>query len=430
MIDIEALRKNPEPFRDSTKKRGMDPKIIDEFLALDTKWRTLLSESEKMRAEQKKLGAAGKIDEAKILKDAFEKATLQLTEIVNQRTQLLYQIPNLLHPDVPIGKDESENKSIKKWGEIPDFKFKPKDHVELGEALGLIDIERAVKVSGARFAYIKGGAALLQAALIQFVFEVLTSEKIIKQIANGVEKGYNPKPFIPIFPPVMIKPEPYTRMARLSPQDADERYKMAQDDLYLVGSAEHTLGSMYMDETLKESDLPIRYIGYSTSFRREAGSYGKDTRGILRMHQFDKLEMESFTTPEDSEKEHNFFVAIQEYLLRKLELPYQVVLICTGDMGKPDFKQTDMEVWMPAQNKYRETHTADYMTDYQTRRLNTKVKRGDGSTSFAHTNDATAFAIGRTLIAIMENYQTKEGTIKVPKILQKYAGIKKIFSLS
>ena len=224
----------------------------------------------------------------------------------------------------------------------------------------------------------------------------------------------------------MIKPEPYVRMARLSLVDKDERYYLPQDDLYLIGSAEHTLGSMYMDEALPADQLPIRYIGYSTSFRREAGSYGKDMKGILRLHQFDKLEMESFTLPEDSEQEQNFIVAIQEYLIQSLDIPYQVVQICTGDMGKPDSRQIDMECWMPGQNKYRETHSSDLMTDYQTRRLGTKIRKIDGTSVYAHTNDATAFAIGRILIAIMENYQTKQGTIRVPKVLQKWLRLKKI----
>ena len=198
--------------------------------------------------------------------------------------------------------------------------------------------------------------------------------------------------------------------------------------MYLIGSAEHTLGAMHMDETFQEADLPVRYIGYSTAFRREAGTYGKDLKGILRLHQFDKLEMESFSLAESSIKEQNLFVAIQEYLMQSLGLAYQVVMICTGDMGKPDARQIDIETWMPGQNKYRETHTADLMTDYQARRLETKVKRNDNSKpEFVHMNDATAFAIGRTIIAILENYQTKNGTIKIPKVLCSHMlGIKEL----
>jgi len=253
------------------------------------------------------------------------------------------------------------------------------------------------------------------------------NEKVLKKIANSVERGYSPKPFIPVFPPVLIRPEVFTKMARLSHADKDERYYLEKDDLYLIGSAEHTLGAMHMDETLREECLPLRYIGFSTSFRREAGSYGKDTRGIIRVHQFDKLEMESFTLAENSLKEQNFIVAIQEYLMQQLGLSYQVIMICAGDMGGPDARQIDINAWMPGEGRYRETHTSDMMTDYQTRRLATKVRRKNGATDLAHTNDATAFAIGRMLVAIIENYQTKDGKITVPKVLQKYVG-KKVIS--
>ena len=426
MIDIEHLRKNPEPYRDSMKKRNLNVTVVDDFLELDKKWRTLLGEIERARGEQKKLGVARKIEEAKKLKEEIGQKEEQIKGIEAKRQELVYLIPNLLHADVPIGKNESDNKVVRAWGKLPKFDFTPLDHVALGEKLGLIDNERAVKISGARFVYLKGALVRLQFAIIQHVLEILGSEKIIKKIAARISNRINPKPFIPVVPPVMIKPEPYVRMARLSLVDKDERYYLPQDDLYLIGSAEHTLGSMYMDEALPADQLPIRYIGYSTSFRREAGSYGKDMKGILRLHQFDKLEMESFTLPEDSEQEQNFIVAIQEYLIQSLDIPYQVVQICTGDMGKPDSRQIDMECWMPGQNKYRETHTSDLMTDYQTRRLGTKIRKIDGTSVYAHTNDATAFAIGRILIAIMENYQTKQGTIRMPIVLQKWLRLKKI----
>lgn len=214
-------------------------------------------------------------------------------------------------------------------------------------------------------------------------------------------------------------------MARLSPETEIERYKIESDNQYLIGSAEHTLGPMHMNETLNEKDLPLRYFAYTPAFRREAGSYGKDTKGILRQHQFDKIEMESFTTPENGLKEQDFIIEIQENLMQSLEIPYQVVSICTGDMGGPDFRQVDIESWMPGQNKYRETHTSDYMTDYQSRRLNTKVKIGN-KIEFVHMNDATAFAMGRTIIAILENYQNEDGSVNIPKVLQKWMGKEKI----
>jgi len=424
MIDIEHLRKDPDLFRSSVARRNQDPQIVDKFLDLDKQWRETTTKSEGLRSEQKKLGAAGKIEEAKKLKEELTSVQAILEDLDKKRHEVVLSIPNLLAAGVPEGKDESENIVIRTWGEPTKFDFQPLDHMELGVKLGLVDNERATKVSGARFTYIKGGAAMLQLALINFVFETLTNAETVKQIAE--KAGVSSKPFTPVFPPMMINPTMYTRMARLSPETKDERYHIPSDDMYLIGSAEHTLGSMYADEALPENQLPIRYIGYSTSFRREAGAAGKDTHGILRLHQFDKLEMESFTTPETSAAEHEFFVAIQEHLLQQLEIPYQVIGICTGDMGTPDYMQTDINAWMPGQDKYRETHTADYMTDYQTRRLGTKVRRTDDTSVFAHTNDATAFAIGRTLIAIIENNQTKDGSIKVPKALQKWTGFTEI----
>jgi seryl-tRNA synthetase len=218
----------------------------------------------------------------------------------------------------------------------------------------------------------------------------------------------------------MVKPNIYLKMGRLDPKE--DKYHIENDDLYLIGSAEHSLGPIHMNKTLEESEFPIRYVGYSPAFRREAGSYGKDTKGILRMHQFEKMELETFCLPENSIPEQEFLVAIQEYFLQKLELPYQVVLICTGDMGKPDYRQIDIETWMPGQNTYRETHTADLTGNFQARRLNTKVKRADGKTELVHMNDATICAMGRTMIAILENYQQKDGSIKIPEVLKKYMG--------
>ena len=217
-------------------------------------------------------------------------------------------------------------------------------------------------------------------------------------------------------------------MARLSSETEIERYLISRDNQYLIGSAEHTLGPMHIDQTLNENVLPLRYFAFTPAFRREAGSYGKDTKGILRQHQFDKIEMESFTTPEDGVREQNFFVAIQEYLMQSLKIPYQVVAICTGDMGGPDYRQIDIESWMPGQNRYRETHTSDYMTDYQSRRLQTRVRMNKGETIFVHMNDATAFAMGRTIIAILENYQQEDGLIKIPEVLKQYMNKRDVIS--
>ncbi len=424
MIDVKLLREEPERVREAIRLKNGDQKLVDEFLAADEPWRALTQEIEALRAEQKALSEKRDINAAKTNKEKIKIKEEDLASLEVKRRMIWLKIPNLPSEDTPPGKGEGENKVLRSVGEPRKFDFEPKDHVALGEALGLIDTETASKVSGARFAYIKGDLVRLEFALIQYALEILDNPKVLQSIAEGVKPGYTGKTFMPVAPPVMIRPEVFERMARLEPKE--ERYHIPSDDLYLVGSAEHTLGPMHMDETIPESELPLRYVGFSTSFRREAGSYGKDMKGILRLHQFDKVEMESFTTPEDSITEQDFFVAIQEYLMWTLELPYRVVICSTGDQGDPDARHLDIETWLPGQNKYRETHSSDLMTDYQARRLGTRVRRADGRTEFVHTNDATVFAIGRTLIAIMENYQTEDGKIEVPKALEKYVGKKVI----
>ena len=434
MIDVAILRENPEVVRKSIRARFGDASLVDTFIKTDEAWRAAAKELDDLRHTQKAEGRKGDISSATKTKELIKNAEADIHKLAAEREQILLRIPNIILDDVPVAKDEKGNQTIRTWGTPPEFDFEPKDHMELGTALGLIDTERAAKISGARFAYLFREAALLEFALIHHAFTVLTSPQILMEIADRVEKGYSAKSFIPVMPPMMMRPEVMQKMARLSPEDADERYHFAKDDVYLVGSAEHTLGPLHMGETLDEPVFPIRYAGFSTSFRREAGTYGKDTRGILRLHQFDKLELESFTLPEDSRKEQDFFVAIQEYLLQSLNLPYRVVVIASGDMGKPDARQIDIETWMPGQaaakgkgrGNYRETHTSDLMTDYQARRLGTKVRRKNGETEFVHTNDATGFAIGRTLIAIIENYQTADGSVSVPPALQPYLNFKKI----
>lgn len=410
MLDINFIRENPEKVKEGIRKKQYDPSLVDKVLELDIKRRDLIQRVEELRAKRNQLAKGGKpSEEGKRIKEEVKNLEPELGQVTAEYEQVLTEIPNLPLDDVPEGKDENDNKVLRTWGEPTKFNFQPRDHLELGELLGIIDVERAAKISGTRFSYLKGDGALLEFALIQHALKILTTEG-----------------FIPVVPPVMIKPDVFTRMARLNQADRDERYYLDQDDLYLVGSAEHTLGPLHMGETIPESKLPIRYLGFSTSFRREAGSYGKDTRGILRVHQFDKLEMETFTVPEDSVKEQDYIVSLQEKLMQSLKIPYQVVVICTGDMAGPDARQIDIESWMPGQNKYRETHTSDLMTDYQARRLNTKVQRKDGKTEFVHMNDATAFAIGRTIVAILENYQQEDSSIIIPEVLRPYMGKDKI----
>ena len=321
---------------------------------------------------------------------------------------------------MPIGLTEDENVLDYQVGEPTKFDFEPKNHYEIAKIRDWIDKERAAQVAGARFAYLKGDLVKLQFAIINFVMDILSDEAVIAQIVRDNNLNISTKPFMPILPPYMIKTAPYDAMDRLEPRE--DRYKIEGEDLWLQGSAEHVLGSMHAGEIFEEAELPVRYLGYATSFRKEAGTYGKDMEGILRMHQFDKLEMETFTTAEKSHDEHRLLVAIQEYMLKALELPYQVIKKCTFDIGKPNAAGVDMEVWLPGQGKYRETHTADYMTDYQARRLQTRVRRANGELELIHTNDATAFAVGRLLIAIIENGQTADAKVKIPTVLQNYLG--------
>ena len=408
MIDIKLLRENPEKVKKAceNKQAKVD---IDQVIELDKKRRELIQEIEKLRAEQKKLGK-DQIEQAKNLKNKIKELEPELEKAELNFNILFSQIPNIPLDDVLVGKDASENKVLREVGKKPNFNFKPKDYLEIAEKLDIIDIKRAGKVSGSRFGYIKGELAMLEFGLIQLAMDIAKKQG-----------------FIPMIPPVMIKPEMMKAMGYVE-RGGDEIYYFDKDDLYLTGTSEQSIGPMYADEIFEEKDLPKRYIAFSTCFRREAGSYGKDTKGILRVHQFDKVEMFIFSKPEDSQREHELILSIEEKLMKELKIPYRVMSICTGDLGDPAAKKYDIEAWMPGQNEYRETHSASNCTDFQARRLNIKHKPknqiSNVKTGYVHTLNGTAFAIGRTLIAIIENYQQKDGSIKVPKVLRKYTGIK------
>lgn len=429
MLDIKFIRENPDIVKDAAQKKKVEIDI-DALIKLDDERRTLLTLVEKERGEQNEFNTKISSAESGLKSDMIAKmqtlkAGLQikeekLKEITKDWFLLMMKVPNIPSVDTPIGPDESGNKVIRQWGEKPNFKFEPKAHSDLGKGLGIINIEKAAEVSGARFSYIMGDLAMLQLGLLNFVFSILINEDTLKVVAGEANLMISTRPFVPVFPPIMMKSSVMNRMARLQP--IDERYYFEKDDMVFIGSAEHTLGPLHMDETMAENDLPKRYVGYSVAMRREAGTYGKDTKGILRQHQFDKIEMETFCLPENSYMEQDFLVAIQEYILRKLKIPYQVVLVCTGDMGGPDHRQVDIECWMPGQNTYRETHTADLMQGFQARRLNIRVKRKNGQTEHIHMNDATALAMGRAMIAIMENYQQADGSIIIPEVLRPYMG--------
>lgn len=427
MIDIQFIRDNPEMVTEKSKQKGYAVDV-KHLLSFDEQRRKLILEVEELRHQRNELSAQteGKkpgeeqLKVGRELKDKLTNLEQQLATVDKEFAELMKKVPNMPADDVPVGTSEVDNVVVKEWGTKPKFDFKPKTHWEIGESRGLIDKERASKVTGSRFAYIKGDLVKLQFAIINFVFDSLSNEQLIADLIKSNNLNLVPKVFTPILPPLMIREDMYDQMDRLEPREDRYHIDGQDDNLWLIGSAEHTMGSMYANEILPANELPIRYIGYSTSFRQEAGTYGKDTEGILRMHQFDKLEMEVFSTTETGHDEHLLLIAIQEYLMQQLEIPYHVLMKCTADIGKPNARGVDLEAWLPGQNKYRETHTADYMTDYQARRLKTRVRKDNGDIQLVSTNDATAFALGRTMIAIIENNQTAEGKIKIPTVLQSY----------
>ncbi len=402
MLDVNIIRENPDEVKRRLALKRVEAPVIDRFLALDGIWRAEQEKIDKLRAELNAFSKERNIEEAKKVKESLRGLEEEFRATGEERDAFLSQLPNLPKEGWLPGRGEEDNKVIRTVGAKPHFDFEPKDYLTLGESLGIIDVARAAKVSGSRFGYLVGEGALLELALVNFAMNHL------------VKKGFRA-----IIPPVMIKPEVYRGMGRLAGGQEEERYHLVNDDLYLVGSSEHTIGPFHMDEIFDEKDLPRRYVGFSSCFRREAGSYGKDTKGILRVHQFDKVEMFSYTKPEDSEAEHAFLLATQEELIGALGLPYQVVQVSTGDMGFTDAAQYDLETYLPGQGKYRETNSCSNTTDYQARGINVKYKSADGN-KFVHMLNATGYAIGRLIIAIIENYQTADGSIKIPEILKPY----------
>lgn len=403
MIDINLIRDFPDKVKKGISRKHYEPALVDKFLDFDAEWRKQKREADDLRAKQKTFGLENR-DEAKAIKEKVSAIEAALSNLEKERQTVLEQIPNIPADDVPDGKDDSENVVLKQIGDRPQFDFKPKDYLEL--AGRLINTEQAVKIATSRFGYIFGDLAKLEFALVKLAMDTL-----------------EPYGFIPTVPPVMVKPEIMRGMGKQKFLEAGDAFYLQEDNLYLVGSSEHSIGPLHMDDVLDEEMLPRRYMGFSTCFRREAGSYGKDTKGILRVHQFDKVEMFSFSKPEGSEEEHKFLLAREEELLGKLKLPYQVTAICAGDMGFGDYRQFDVETWLPGQGKYRETQSCSNTADFQARGLNIKYRvKSTGEVKYAHTLNATAFAIGRMLIAILENCQMKDGNVKVPEALRAFVG--------
>jgi len=432
MIDIQFIRDNAELVAEKSKQKGYKVDI-SALLAQDEQRRKLLTQVEALRQQRNVLSNANKgekptaaqINSGKAIKEKLSLLEIELETIDADYYKLLRQVPNIPTASVPVGSSEDENVVIGTIGAPTKFDFEPKSHAEIGETKGWIDRDRAAKIAGSRFVYLKGSIVQLQFAIIQWVMSVLTDEEILKTIIEANNLKVSAKAFEPVLPPAIVKTDAYKATGRLNEDEVT--YKLAGDDeQWLNASAEHSLCNMYMDEILPADTLPRRYIGYATSFRREAGTYGKDMEGIIRLHQFDKLEMEVFSSPETGEEEHKFLIAIQAYLVGKLGLPYRLLQKCTFDIGFPNASGWDVEVWVPSQNKYRETHSADFMTDYQARALKTRVKNDDGNIVFAHTNDATAFALGRIIAFIIENYQTSDGNVRIPEVLKTYMGGREI----
>ena len=411
MLDIKAIREDPEPFRRGLARRNLAA-AVDELLLLDGRRRSLTGRVEQLRAEQnrasKAIGQAQGEERDRLIAEVstvsaeLKELEPQLAEAEQALAGSLAKIPNVPHQTAPNGMTEEDAVEIKRVGEPPVFAFEPRDHVALGELLGVLDTDRGARTSGSRFVYLLGDLVLVQFALVRHTLDIL------------VEQG-----FLPVIPPVLVREEAMYGTGFL-PTDEVNIYVTTEDQLYLVGTSEVPLAAFRMGEILDEGDLPLRTAGYSTCFRREAGTYGKDMGGMFRVHQFDKVEMFSFCRPEDSWDEHELLLSIEERIVANLELPYRVVNTAAGDLGGSAAKKYDIEAWLPGQGRYRELTSCSNCTDYQARRMQTRVRRSDGSIEVLHTLNGTATAIGRTLIAILENHQREDGSVGLPAALHPY----------
>jgi len=420
LLDIRLIREHPEVVRADLEKRGAADRLrmLEELIECDREWRRLRAEVDELRRRRNAItgeitrlkregrDVSGLLREAKALPEKIRGLEGRMGEYRGKVDYCLLRIPNILHESVPVGKGEDDNVPVRSWGRKPEFDFPPKDHVELGVSLGLIDVERAAKTSGARFYYLKNGAVMLDMALMNFA---LTEMK---------RKG-----FVPVEPPFMMRRRPYEGATDLG--DFEEMlYKVEEEDLYLIATSEHPIAAMLMDEVLNAELLPLRYVGVSANFRREAGAHGKDTKGIFRAHQFNKVEQFIFCRPEESWGLHEELIRNAEELFQGLELPYRVVNVCTGDIATFAAKKYDLEVWMPAQGRYREVVSCSNCTDYQARRLNIRYREAEGKPpkGFVHTLNSTAIATGRAIVAILENYQQGDGSVIVPSVLRPFMG--------
>ncbi|MGC8677632.1 MAG: serine--tRNA ligase [Hydrogenobaculum sp.] len=415
MISIELIRKNPEFVKENLAKRDIFLKDrIDDILKLDEERRHKIKRIEDLRAlrntKSKEIGSLKKQglntealeEEIRLIKEEISTLEEELARIEKYMEDLLLRVPNLLHESVPYGKDENDNLEIKRWGEIPKFDFEIKDHADLGVLRGFIDFDQAAAISGSRFSILKGPLAKLERALVNFMLDVNTK--------NGYQE---------MIVPHLVKPQTLVGTGQL-PKFQEELYYVKDDDLYLIPTAEVSLVNVFKDTILKEDDLPINLTAYTPCYRREAGSHGKDVKGLIRQHQFDKVELVKIVHPDNSYEELEKLLSNAEEILQLLELPYRVVALCSGDIGFSASKTYDIEVWIPSQNKYREISSCSNCEDFQARRANIRFKDKTGKNRFVHTLNGSSLAVGRTLVAIMENYQTKDNRIRVPKVLKDY----------
>ena len=413
MIDINLLRQQPDLIKTALKNRQKDPTLADEVLKFDTSRRELLVQVEDFRAQQNAFSRTLKgkptddqLKELSVIKEKLKTLETNLKEVEDKQNAVLEEIPNIPADDVPVGKDDSENPVFKTVGEIPKFDFQPLDHADLGEKLDIIDVKKAAQVSGSRFGYFKGQGAILEMAVMHYAFNKLAQ-----------------KDFIGMIPPVMIKSATEWKCGYASNKNLmGAYYAIPEDDLIFISSSEHSVVPYHMDEILDAKSLPIKYVNYSPCFRREAGTYGKDMKGMLRVHFFNKVEMNVFTLPDYKISDAMCLEMLnnEEELMQEFEIPYQIVKNCTGDLPQPNRRMYDINSWFPGQNAYRETQSCSNCGDYQARRLNTKVKI-DGKNELVHILNATLIT-DRAVLAIIENNQQADGSVKIPKVLQPYTG--------
>jgi seryl-tRNA synthetase len=419
MLDIRFVRENPDKIREALKRRGESAELLDEILHIEQKRREVLRAVEDRRQQRNSISqqigrlkqegkdASGIMAEAKKISDEITGMQEELRDLEESVMQRLLMIPNIPHDDVPVGKDDTENVEVRRWGEKPEFTFEPKNHWDIGEGLDILDFERAGKVAGARFVINKGAGAGLERALMNFMLNLHTQEH-----------GYTE-----IFPPILVNKDSMTGTGQL-PKFEEDLFKETSKGFYLIPTAEVPVTNIHREEILNEEDLPIYYTAYTPCFRREAGSHGKDTRGMIRQHQFNKVELVKFTKPEDSYNELETLTANAEEVLKRLGLHYRVVSLCTGDLGFSAAKTYDLEVWFPAQQKFREISSCSNFEDFQARRAGIRFRRtGKKGTEFVHTLNGSGLAIGRTCAAILENYQQEDGSVIVPEALRHYMGI-------